>query len=75
MAKLPECKTLLLREEGSRLYVTLNRPEVKNAINAEVVGELSAVAEAIADDRRIRTLILRGAEGTFCAGGDIKSFQ
>ena len=75
MAKLPECTTLLLREEGSRLYVTINRPEAKNAITAEVIGELSAVVEAIADDRTIRTLILRGAEGTFCAGGDIKGFQ
>lgn len=75
MASLPECKTLLLRHEGSRLYVTINRPETKNSITQEVVEELTAVSDAIADDRSIRTLILRGSQGTFCAGGDIRGFK
>ncbi|MBI1321364.1 MAG: enoyl-CoA hydratase/isomerase family protein [Candidatus Hydrogenedens sp.] len=75
MANLPECSALLLDQQGSRLYVTINRPEARNALSNEVVDELSAVIDAIADDRGIRTVILRGAGGTFCAGGDIKSFQ
>jgi len=72
---LPECKELLVEHKGSRLYVTINRPESRNALSNEVVTELSAVIDAIAEDRSIRTVILRGAGGTFCAGGDIKSFQ
>jgi len=75
MSNLPNCETLLLDRQGSRLYVTINRPEVKNALTAEVVQELSAVVDAVGPDRTIRTLILRGAEGTFCAGGDIKGFK
>lgn len=75
MAKLPDCATLLLQTEGSRLYITLNRPDVKNALNHEMVTELDAVCNAIRDDRSIRTIIVRGAEGTFCAGGDIKGFK
>lgn len=75
MENLPELKALLVEQQGSRLYVTINRPEVRNAINSDVVDGLIAVCEAIENDRSIRTLILRGAGGTFCAGGDIKGFQ
>lgn len=75
MTELPHCTTLLLDRQGSRLYVTINRPEVRNALSGEVVQELTAVVDAIAPDRTIRTVILRGAGGTFCAGGDIKGFQ
>ncbi|MFM1920066.1 MAG: hypothetical protein RLZZ303_1700 [Candidatus Hydrogenedentota bacterium] len=75
MANLPECANLLVEHQGSRLYVTINRPESRNALSNEVVQELSDVIDAIAEDRAIRTVILRGAGGTFCAGGDIKSFQ
>jgi isohexenylglutaconyl-CoA hydratase len=75
MADLPECKELLLDRQGSRLYVTINRPEARNALSNEVVEELIAVVDAIASDRAVRTVILRGAGGTFCAGGDIKTFQ
>lgn len=75
MANLPTCSNLLVEQQGSRLYVTINRPESRNALSHEVVQELSSVIDAIAEDRSIRTVILRGAGGTFCAGGDIKSFQ
>lgn len=69
---LPECQTLLLRRDGWRLHVTLNRPEARNAMSLAMVQELSTVFAAIADDRTIRAVILRGAGGNFCAGGDIK---
>jgi isohexenylglutaconyl-CoA hydratase len=73
-AALPECATLLLERDDPWLRVTLNRPETRNALSGEMVDELAAVFSAIADDRDIRAVILRGAGGTFCAGGDIKSF-
>jgi len=75
MATLPECNELIVDRQDSRLYVTINRPKAKNALSNEAVEELSNVIDAIADDRTIRTVVLRGAEGTFCAGGDIKVFQ
>ncbi|MGB1274734.1 MAG: enoyl-CoA hydratase/isomerase family protein, partial [Nannocystaceae bacterium] len=55
-----------------RLHVTLNRPKVRNAMSFAMVRELTAVFEAIKDDRSIRAVILRGAGGHFCAGGDIR---
>ena len=71
-ATLPACNTLLLRRDGWRLHVTLNRPEARNAMSFAMLHELMAVFTAIAGDRSLRAVILRGAGGTFCSGGDIK---
>jgi len=73
--ELPDGKTLLLRREGSRLHITLNRPETKNALSAEMVLELLAVVAFLEQARDIGAVVLRGAGGTFCAGGDIKGFM
>lgn len=72
MIELPKCDTLDLRRDGWRLHVTLDRPEVRNAMNFRLVNELLAVFEAIEERREIRAVILRGAGGNFCAGGDVK---
>ena len=69
---LPDCTFLALRHEGWRLHVTLNRPKVRNAMNFAMVREMIALFEALEDRRDIRAVILRGAGGHFCAGGDIK---
>lgn len=75
MASLPKSEVLILEERGSCLHMTINRPEVKNAISWDTIRDMTAVVEAIKDDRSIRTLVIRGSQGTFCAGGDIKVFQ
>ncbi|MGO8918873.1 MAG: enoyl-CoA hydratase/isomerase family protein [Stellaceae bacterium] len=75
MTALPPCNTLLLSRDGSCLHVTLNRPETRNALTGEVVQELLAVAALLESAADIGTVVLRGAGGTFCAGGDIKGFM
>ncbi|TNE35879.1 MAG: enoyl-CoA hydratase [Alphaproteobacteria bacterium] len=73
MHDLPECEHLLLTVEGPRLNLTFNRPDQRNAINSKMGEEFAAVVgwlEKSADD--IRLVVLRGAGGHFCAGGDIK---
>ena len=72
---LPACTTLLLQREGRRLDVVLSRPDAKNALNAEMVQELLRVVEYLENARDIDIVVLRGAAGTFCAGGDIKGFM
>ncbi len=68
-------ETLLLRRERSRLHVTLNRPQVKNALNPVLIGELRTVFQNLRQRRDIKVVILRGAVGTFCAGADLKNME
>ncbi len=72
MESLPHCETLLLEKQGPALLVTINRPDVRNAMSLQMVAELATVFAQIENDGSIRTVVLRGAGGHFCAGGDIK---
>ncbi|MFG4039023.1 isohexenylglutaconyl-CoA hydratase, partial [Pseudomonas aeruginosa] len=65
---LPHCETLLLEPVEGVLRITLNRPQSRNAMSLAMVGELRAVLAAVRDDRSVRALVLRGADGHFCAG-------
>jgi isohexenylglutaconyl-CoA hydratase len=75
MTALPDCKLLKLAREGARLTVTFDDPATKNALSPAMREELSAVVAAIKDDAGLRVLILRGANGVFCSGGNIGSFK
>jgi enoyl-CoA hydratase len=56
--------------------ITLNRPKVHNAINAQVRAELPGMVEAANADPDIRVIVLRGAgDRAFCAGADVTEFQ
>ena len=72
MSALPNCETLLLNLEAGVLHVTLNRPDSRNAMSLAMVGELRAVLDSVQNDLSVRVIVLRGAGGHFCAGGDIK---
>lgn len=72
MNHLPQCQTLLLTLEAGVLQITLNRPEVRNAMSLAMVEELRAVFAYLHSDAEIRAVVLRGAGGQFCAGGDLK---
>lgn len=69
---LPKTDTLQLNQDGPVLHITLNRPDSRNAMSLTMVNELMAVFEAVKDDTGVRAIVLRGAGGHFCAGGDIK---
>lgn len=58
--------------EPSILLVTLNRPEVRNAINSVMMSELLKLWRAIAPITELRCIILTGAQNAFCAGADLK---
>jgi isohexenylglutaconyl-CoA hydratase len=64
--------TLLTRQEGDVLYLTLNRPEVRNAMSLAMVLELREALVAAESDGSTRAVVLRGAGGHFCAGADLK---
>ena len=53
----------------------LNRPEAKNALNPEMSDGLEAALLRIGADREIRVVIITGAGGAFCAGGDVRAMN
>ena len=61
------------RHEGV-LDITLNRPEILNAVNRETIAALSAAVGEAAEDRAVRVVLLRGAGTEMRAGGDITMF-
>lgn len=70
--KLPQHPQLPVRFERGVLHVTLNRPEMRNAMTQDMVLAIRALFEAVSGDRSVRAIVLRGAGGHFCAGGDLK---
>jgi enoyl-CoA hydratase len=52
--------------------VTIERPQVRNAVDQATAGELAAAFRRFDDDERSSVAILTGAGGTFCAGADLK---
>ena len=66
---------VLIEREGGIARVTLNRPEVLNALNDELCDALVGTLAAVERDRETRVLVLRGAGGRFMAGGDIRAFH
>ena len=58
---------------GAVARVTLNRPDVHNAFNAELIGELRRVFTRLADEpaQSLRAVVLAGAGPSFCAGADV----
>jgi isohexenylglutaconyl-CoA hydratase len=68
-------ETLIADMTAPFAHITLNRPQVKNAMNAQMVADLQHVFDELHARRDIRAVTLRGAGGTFCAGGDIKELS
>jgi len=66
-----EFRALTFVERERVAYVTLNRPERLNALNAELVNELRTAAERIESDARIRAVLLSAAGRAFSSGADL----
>ncbi len=64
-------ETLAVRREGRVEYVTLTRPEVRNAFNPTVIAELEDWARGIGTQRDVRVAVLAGAGKVFSAGADL----
>jgi enoyl-CoA hydratase len=62
---------LLVEHDGHVVTLTMNRPEVKNALNPEMLCQMADAWDLIDGDEKIRVAILTGAGGAFCAGADL----
>ncbi|MBW2058677.1 MAG: enoyl-CoA hydratase/isomerase family protein [Deltaproteobacteria bacterium] len=60
---------------GQVAYITLNRPEVRNALDREMVGTLHELWQEFQSSGSARVAVLTGAGGHFCAGYDVKAIN
>jgi len=65
---------LLTEREGPVTWLTLNRPERRNALNRELRSRLLEELRRADEDQQVRVVVVRGAGGNFCAGADISEF-
>lgn len=68
---MAEFDTISVTRDGPVATLSLNRPEVRNAMNPEMIGEISAAFGAFNEDETVRVIVLRGEGSVFCAGGDL----
>jgi enoyl-CoA hydratase len=66
----PHC---LVEQRGHVLVVTMNRPAARNALSAEMMAIMREAWDRVDADDDIRTCVLTGAGGAFCAGADLKA--
>ncbi|MGB1723784.1 MAG: enoyl-CoA hydratase-related protein, partial [Ilumatobacteraceae bacterium] len=70
-----ERASVLTETLGPVLVITINRPEVRNAVDAPTAAGLLAAFERLESDDDLSVAILTGAGGTFCAGADLKAIS
>lgn len=68
-------KTILLTTQGHLATISLNRPEVYNAINSVMAKELKIAFDLLGEDESIKVIILTGSGKAFCAGQDLNEFD
>jgi enoyl-CoA hydratase/carnithine racemase len=68
-------ETLIVDQAGPIGTITLNRPEARNALDFTMRRELLMALDEIEANPTVRVVILTGAGGHFCAGGDVKNMR
>ena len=69
---MAKADTVLAQRDGKVLIVTLNRPKVRNAVNSATARALAEAFQKFEDDDELCVAVLTGAQGTFCAGADLR---
>jgi enoyl-CoA hydratase len=73
---MPEFSNIILERDGAIGIITLNRPNVLNALNSKVLSELSQALDAFEGETEIRAVIITGSgEKAFAAGADISELN
>ncbi|AOR78865.1 enoyl-CoA hydratase-related protein [Novosphingobium resinovorum] len=71
MSEAPQFKHVIYEVKGRAAWITINRPKLYNAFNAQTIEELIASFKLAADDRGVSSVVLTGAgDKAFCTGGD-----
>ena len=62
-------ETILVEKKNRVAIITLNRPEMRNALNSQLIAEMLAVLQELEGDSEIGAVIIRGAGSMFCQSG------
>ena len=68
-------ETILVENRGAVGLITLNRPKALNALNAQLVSELSEALHGMDADPQVAVMVITGSERAFAAGADIREMQ
>jgi enoyl-CoA hydratase len=68
-------ETILLERKGRVALITLNRPKALNALNSQVLADITAALDELEPDEGIGAVVLTGSEKAFAAGADIKEMS
>lgn len=68
-------RTVEVELRGPTAWVWMNRPELHNALNENLIAELTQVFRALSEDAGVRAIVLAGRGRSFCAGADIESMK
>jgi enoyl-CoA hydratase len=72
---MTEYETILVEQRGRVGWITLNRPQALNALNAQIAEEVTAAATSFDADEGIGAIVVTGSEKAFAAGADIKEME
>jgi len=64
-------ETILLKQDGDYARIYLNRPEVLNSLNKQLLGELKTALQRVMEDATVRAVMITGMGRAFCAGQDL----
>jgi methylglutaconyl-CoA hydratase len=70
-----QAEPLLVRREGAVARLVMNRPDKRNALNAELIAALKAALRQADADRDVRVVALEGAGKDFCSGADLSALR
>ena len=68
-------EAVLVERDGGVVTLTLNRPDVRNAMTAELTDAFTDAVESLRGDPDVRVVVVTGAGKAFCAGGDLSWIQ
>jgi methylglutaconyl-CoA hydratase len=71
---MTDTDSVILEKRGQAYWITINRPEKRNALNAEVIAGIAKGYRAAHEDRDVRVIVLTGTgDKAFCAGADLQN--
>ncbi len=68
-------QTILIERKERVGIITLNRPEKRNALNAQLVAEMLGALHELDDDPEVGAIILKGSGDSFCSGHDFSELE